>query len=127
MTKYLNRKSRWPVTLWLALMLAPSLAAQWRAPRPERTTPRAIAVLESYDDGARRLIPVTFFYERRYYDANLYRATPAPFTLPREPVYEVLHLGKPLGTFTVRNASQSAALAWIGNGLFRTEPDPSVS
>ena len=46
-------------------------------------------MLETYADGQRRLIPVSFFYERHYYDAGLYRATPVPFTLSSETVYEV--------------------------------------
>ena len=101
-------------------------AAQWRAPRPERTTARAIGVLEVFPNGARRLVPVTLFYERRYYDAGYYRAAPVPFTISPQTVYEVQRFGKPLGTFTVWSASRSPEGFWVGAGVFRTAPDPAT-
>src|ERR1700687_3772608 len=128
MILYLYRKWRQAVTLATALVvLSSALGAQWRVPQPERKTPRAVGVLETDADGNRRLIPVSFFYERRYYDAALYRATPVPFTLNAETVYEVQQFGKPLGTFTVRSAAQNSnqsatqdaaqgAAAWFGTG-----------
>jgi hypothetical protein len=126
MTKYLYRKWRQAVTLATAmLVLSPALAAQWGAPLPERKTPRAVGVLETYADGARRLIPVTFFYERHYYDATFYHATPVPFTLYSETVYEVQRFGQPLGTFTVHSATRSAT-AWFGNGRFKAAPDAAT-
>jgi hypothetical protein len=86
-------------------------------------------VLETYPDGQRRLIPVSFFYQRHYYDAALYRATPVPFTLSTETVYEVEQFGKALGTFTVlsalRQANQDEA-AWFGSGRYRVAPDPAT-
>ena len=69
--------------------------------------------------------PVTFFYEKKYYDATFYHATPVPFTLYSETVYEVQQFGKPLGTFTVQSASHDQA-AWWGNGKFKGLPDPSL-
>jgi hypothetical protein len=132
MTKYLYRKP--PLyrkaghALALAaamLVLSSSLAAQLRVPQPERKTPRAIAVLETFKNGSRRLLPVTFFYERHYYDANFYHATPVPFTLYSETVYEVQQFGKPLGTFTVQSATESAA-QWYGNGRFKVAPDAAA-
>jgi hypothetical protein len=128
---YLYRKWRRAVTLAAALvMLSPAAGAQWRrAPQPERKTPRAVAVLETYAEGQRRLIPVSFFYERRYYDAGLYRAAPVPFTLSTETVYEVEQFGQALGTFTVlsamREANQGEA-AWFGSGRYRVAPDPAT-
>ena len=106
MTMYLYRKWRQAVTLVaMVAALSPVAGAQWRrAPQQERKTPRAVAVLETYQGGERRLIPVSFFYERHYYDASLYRAAPVPFTLSTETVYEVEQFGKPLGTFTVLSA-----------------------
>ena len=86
-------------------------------------------MLETYADGQRRLIPVSFCYERHYYDAGLYRAAPVPLTLGTETVYEVEQFGKALGTFTVlsaiREANQSEA-AWIGSGRYRVAPDPAT-
>ncbi len=132
---YLYRKSRQAVTVLAAVMavlaaLSPLASAQWRrAPQQERTTPRAVAVLETYADGQRRLIPVSFFYQRHYYDAGLYRAAPVPFTLSTETVYEIEQFGKALGTFTVlsalRQANQDEA-AWFGSGRYRVAPDPAT-
>ena len=125
---YLYRKWRQAVTLLVlsVALLTSALVAQWRAPRPERKTPRAVAVLESYAGGAQRLVPITLFYERRYYDAAYYRASPVPFTISPETVYEVERFGKPLGTFTVWNATRSAEGAWAGTGVFRGAPDAAM-
>src|SRR5471032_866021 len=107
MTMYLYRKVVHTVTLATAIViLSVSLQAQYRPPQAERKTPRAVAVLETYKNGTRRLVPVTFFYEKHYYDANFYHATPVPFTLYSETIYEVEQFGKPLGTFTVQSATQ---------------------
>lgn len=122
---YLYRKCRGAVTL-LALglaLLALPVAGQWRAPRTERKSARALAVLETYPNGARRLVPVTLFYEGRYYNAAFYRSAPVPFTLSPETVYEVQHFGKPLGTFTVWGAARIGDSAWVGNGAYRAAPD----
>jgi hypothetical protein len=125
-SKYLYRKVGLAVTLTTALaVISCSAVAQFRIAPPERKTPRAIGVLEVYKNGSRRLIPVTFFYERKYYDATFYHAAPVPFTLYSETVYEVQQFGKPLGTFTVQSASHDQA-AWWGNGKFKGLPDPSL-
>jgi hypothetical protein len=126
MTMYLYRKWRQAVTLAAAMVaLSSALGAQWGAPLPERKTPRAVAVLEIDENGNRRLIPVTFFYERHYYDATFYRATPVPFTLSSQTVYEVQQFGKPLGTFTVQSATREQSV-WWGNGHFKTAPDAAT-
>jgi hypothetical protein len=131
MTMYLYRKVRQAVTLAAAIAFF-SLAsrAQYRAPQPERKTLRAVGVLETFANGSRRLAPVTFFYERHYYDASFYHATPVPFTLAPETVYKVQQSGKAVGTFTVLSAVSTANLAagqdvtqWFGNGRYRTTPD----
>ncbi len=108
------------------MVIACGLQAQFRAPQPERKTPRAVGVLETFKNGSRRLVPVTFFYERHYYDATFYRATPVPFTLYPETVYEVQQFGKAIGTFTVLSATQNSvqssdeiATGWFGNGRYR--------
>ena len=107
------------------MVLSFPLSAQFRVPQPERKTPRAVGVLETFKNGSRRLIPVTFFYERHYYDANFYHATPVPFTLYSETVYEVQQFGKPLGTFTVQSATEHSA-EWFGNGRFKVAPDAAT-
>ena len=127
MTEYLYRKWRRAVTLLaLVMTLLLPVAAQWRAPRPERTTARAIGVLETFSNGAQRLVPVALFYERRYFDAGLYRAAPVPFTISPQTVYEVQHFGQPMGTFTVWRASTSPEGFWVGAGVFRASPDPAT-
>jgi hypothetical protein len=119
------------VAMWFAALLAASLPAQgqYRAPQEERKTPRALGVLETYKNGTRRLVPVTFFYERHYYDANLYHATPVPLTLYSETLYEVQQYGKKLGNFTVLSATASGspnAAEWFGNGRFRLVADAAT-
>jgi len=133
---YLYRKVRQAVTLAIAIMvISQALPAQFRAPQPERKTPRAVGVLETFKNGSRRLVPVTFFYERRYYDASFYHATPVPFTLVPETVYEVQQFGKAVGTFTVLSAAQSQsvtqnadqnAIQWFGSGRYKVAPDPAL-
>jgi hypothetical protein len=134
MRNYLYRKLGQAVTLLMAMMMiSAGLAAQFRAPQPERKTARAVGVLETFANGSRRLVPVTFFYERRYYDATFYRATPVPFTLTAETVYEVQQYGKPLGTFTLLGAGQNlkqdvgqSASLWFATGRFKVAPDPAL-
>ncbi len=131
---YLYRKLRQAVTLASAIVvISCGLQAQFRAPQPERQTPRAVGVLETFKNGLRRLVPVTFFYERHYYDATFYRASPVPFTLYSETVYEVQQYGKAIGTFTVlsatENPSRSAdqlATAWFGNGRYKAAVDAAT-
>ncbi len=118
-------------------VIACGLQAQFRPPQPERKTPRAVGVLETFKNGSRRLVPVTFFYERHYYDASFYHATPVPFTLVSQTVYEVQQYGQAVGTFTVlsatANADQSAAqdtdqkaTAWFGNGRYKAAADAAA-
>lgn len=131
---YLYRKVRQAVTLASALaVIACGLQAQFRVPQPERKTPRAVGVLETFENGSRRLAPVTFFYERHYYDATFYHATPVPFTLYSDTVYEVQQYGKAIGTFTVLSATANAnrnaeqiATAWFGNGRYKAAVDAAT-
>lgn len=126
----MRRKAGKAARLLTALVaLALGAQAQYLVPREERTTPRALAVMETYKNGSRRLIPVTFFFEKHYFDAALYHATPVPFTLYSETLYEVEQYGKPLGTFTVQSATLNPAQAsgeWFGNGRFRPVPDAAT-
>jgi hypothetical protein len=126
MTMYLYRKTMQAVTLATAIVvLSYSAQAQFRTPQAERKTPRAVGVLETFKNGSRRLVPVTFFYEKHYYDATFYHATPVPFTLYSETVYEIEQFGNPLGTFTVQSATENSAV-WFGNGRFKPLPDPAL-
>jgi len=82
-------------------------------------------VLETFKNGSRRLLPITFFYEKHYYDATFYHATPVPFTLYSETVYEVEQFGKPLGTFTLQSATRNSNV-WFGNGKYKVAPDAAT-
>jgi hypothetical protein len=126
MTKYLYRKAGRAVTL-MALVAGISFSAWSQPPLPqmERTTSRAVAVLETDASGAQRLIPITLFYERHYYDAALYRATPVPLTLVPQTVYEVQQAGKPVGLFTVLTARQSDG-QWVASGKYEAATESGV-
>jgi len=91
----------------------------------ERTTSRAVAVLETDASGAQRLIPITLFYERHYYDATLYRATPVPLTLVPQTVYEVQQTGKPVGLFTVLTVRQIEG-QWSASGKYEAATESAV-
>jgi hypothetical protein len=120
---YLYRKTMQAVTLATAsVVFSFTLQAQFQIPAPERKTPRAVGVLETFKNGSRRLVPVTFFYEKHYYDATFYHATPVPFTLYSETVYEIQQYGKPMGIFTVQSATEISAV-WFGNGRYKPLPD----
>ena len=85
-----------------------------------------MGVLETFKNGSRRLVPVTFFYERHYYDATFYHATPVPFTLYSETVYEVQQFGKSLGTFTVQSATRELTRSGLAMGALRRLPDAAT-
>ena len=61
--------------------------------------PKPAAVLVA--DGKARLMPVAILVDGKFYDANLYRATPRPMAVDPEIIYDVLQEGKTIGTFTV--------------------------
>lgn len=105
--------------------LAVAAQAQFRMAPPERKTPRAIGVLEVYKNGTRRILPISFFFEKKYYDAALYKAAPVPLALYSETVYEVQQYGTARGTFTVQTAGNHE-LAWWGNGKFKPQADPAA-
>jgi hypothetical protein len=124
MILYLYRK--WWLSVTLAALMASPVGAQvFRAPQPERTTPRAVAVLETFSNGVRRLVPVSFHFERRYYDATFYRATPVPLALAPGTVYEVQSAGTPAGFFTLQRAAQHKA-EWFAVGHFRKAPEKAA-
>jgi hypothetical protein len=124
MTKYLYRK--WGLAVTLAAALGAGGQAQiFRAPQPERSTPRAVAVLETFSNGVRRLVPVSFFFEHHYYDATFYRATPVPLALDLETVYEIQQSGKAVGFFTLQRAA-AFHREWFAVGRFRKAPDEAA-
>jgi hypothetical protein len=127
MILYLYRKWWLAVTLAAVAAAASPLGAQvFRAPQPERTTPRAVGVLETFSNGVRRLVPVSFYFERHYYDATFYHATPVPLALEPGTVYEVQRAGTPEGTFTLQRAAQRKA-EWFAVGYSRKAPDKTLA
>ncbi len=91
-------------------------------PQGEHATPRAVAVLETDAHGVQRLIPIALFYERHFYDAALYRATPVPVALAPQTLYEVQQAGKPVGLFTVQSAMQQDG-QWAARGRYEAAAD----
>jgi hypothetical protein len=109
-------------------------------PPPKKNVkgPRAIAVVQWQTDARGRatpkLHPVTILDDGRFYDANLYRATPVPMALEGGTVYEAQDAGEILGYFTVKGAAhvntQASAATdddsatdnrpWIGVGDWKT-------
>lgn len=102
------------------LLLAIALAAyaQSRAPRG----PRALAVVEQLPNGHARLTPVAILVDGKFYDANLYRASPRPMAVDSEVLYDVLHAGNPVGTFTVTTVADANG-TWIADGKIKA-PTP---
>jgi hypothetical protein len=125
MTKYLYRKAGWAVTLLgVVAGIAFSAQAQMRLSPPERTTPRALAVVETDARGAQRILPIALFYEHRYYDAGLYRASPVPLALVPQTVYEVQQAGKPVGLFTVLHPVHMEG-QWVARGKYEAATERS--
>jgi len=100
-----------------ALTFAISGWAQYRAPQQHKG-PRAVAVLEVGAHGGARLIPVSLWYEGKYYDATFYQSNPVPLALYSDTLYEALNAGTPVGRFTVNGARQMGA-AWWGEGFWK--------
>jgi hypothetical protein len=105
------------------------LQAQYARPRGKgpHKGPRAIAVLEPIlpPKGATkpstryRIVPVTIFYEKQYYDASIYKASPVPMALQPETVYDVEQGGSPKGSFAVDTPSPTPA-GWQAEGSIRS-------
>jgi hypothetical protein len=106
-----------------ALLLA--LASAGPAARKERG-PRALAVLE-WVNGKARLAPVSIYYNNRFYDAGVYKASPVPMALEPGTVYEVAQQGVSEGLFTISHAVQSKR-AWFGEGRWQpSKPSPETA
>ena len=89
--------------------------------RKERP-PRALAVVDVLGNGRARLTPVAILIDGKFYDANLYRATPRPMSVDQDIIYDVLRAGKQVGTFTVGAVNQVSGV-WVADGKIK-EPKP---
>ncbi|HVZ60708.1 MAG TPA: hypothetical protein VG892_07980 [Terriglobales bacterium] len=105
-------------------LLTASLCAQSRDARQARG-PRALAVVEFPETGKPRLLPVTILIEGKYYDAEVYKATPAPMALEPGTVYEVGRSGESAGLFVVTRAVR-VGKHWFAEGDWRPNPPPGT-
>lgn len=64
-------------------------------------------------------MPVTIFYDKQYYDASIYKASPVPMALLPETAYDVEQGGSPQGTITVDAPSPTRA-GWVADGTLTT-------
>jgi hypothetical protein len=98
----------------VALVVALSAFTQTTRERP----PRALAVVDVLGNGRARLMPVAILVDGKFYDANLYRATPRPMSVDQDIIYDVLREGKPLGTFTIGAVSNVSGI-WVADGKIK--------
>jgi hypothetical protein len=69
-----------------------------------------------------RLIPVTLWYEQRFFDAEAYKASPMPMALETDIVYEVQQAGEPVGLFTVGSPARLNGI-WLAEGRYTTNAE----
>jgi hypothetical protein len=104
------------VTCALALGLASGqIAKRTRASKG----PRAIGLLELFPNGKAWLRPVAIMIDGRFYDANVYKATPVPMAIDGDIVYEATRNGESKGLFTVSGTLQTGK-TWVAEGHWRT-------
>ena len=86
----------------LLARVSPSLriAQLGRKPKQDKG-PRAVGLLELASDGKARLIPIAIMVDGKFYDASAYKASPVPFAIWGETVYEAERTGVSQGLFTV--------------------------
>jgi hypothetical protein len=84
-----------------------------------KKAPRAVGVFEFDAAGHPRILPVSLYMDRKFYDAGLYMSKPAPVTLDSETVYEVVKSGVPQGLFTVEEARRVGDKVWWGEGKWK--------
>jgi len=103
------------------LALAAGTTAQTAPPKKKQRSARAVALLEWHKDSkgvlAPRLVPISFLWEGKYYDAGLYEASPRPMALEPGTVYEAMRSGVPAGLYTVRGGV-SVKGVWYGDGIW---------
>ena len=109
------------VALLCLLGLAAGAAAQAAPSKKKPRSARAVALIEWKKDAkgvvAPRLVPISFLWEGKYYDAGLYEASPRPLALEPGTIYEAMRSGVPAGLFTVRGAFELHD-AWYGDGIW---------
>jgi hypothetical protein len=86
--------------------------------KPKQTGPRAVGLLELAPDGSARLIPIAILVDGKFYDASAYKASPVPFAIWGETVYEAERTGVPQGLFTVGEVLHTGN-TWLAEGKWR--------
>lgn len=103
----------------ILLALVAGAAAQTAPPKKKPRSARAVALIEWKKDAkgalTPRLVPISFLWEGKYYDAGLYEAAPLPLALETGTVYEAVRSGVPAGLFTVRGGTVVGNV-WYGVG-----------
>jgi hypothetical protein len=111
----LSRRVQLVITTFLVLVAALSAFTQAKRERQ----PRALAVVDVLANGRARLTPVAILVDGKFYDANLYRATPRPMSMESGILYDVLHEGDKIGTFTIGAAGEANGV-WVADGKVKS-------
>jgi hypothetical protein len=86
--------------------------------KPKQTGPRAVGLVELAPDGNARLIPIAILVDGKFYDASAYKASPVPFAIWGDTVYEAERTGVPQGLFTVGEVLHTGT-TWLAEGKWR--------
>jgi hypothetical protein len=95
----------------LAVLLTASLSAQYTG-QSKTSRMRAVGILRIDAKGKARLFPVSLFIDGKYYDARFYQATPVPFAIAGDILYQAQKDGVPEGNFVVQTAVRSPSQWW---------------
>lgn len=98
------------------MCIAPVAYSQLARKTREAKGPRALALVELSSNGKARLIPIAIMVDGKFYDASAYKASPVPFALWSETVYEGEKTGVSQGLFTVNEAMRTGSDIWFGEG-----------
>ncbi|MGA7382153.1 MAG: hypothetical protein WBX03_14990 [Terriglobales bacterium] len=102
----------------LALMMAPSAAAQDSRGNKANKGPRALGLIEM-TNGKARLVPIVILIDGQYFDASAYKASPVPMALWGGTVYEGVRTGVSQGLFTVKSVLENPNThQWLGEGTW---------
>ena len=107
--------------------MAAIATAQLARKTKEAQGPRALGLVELSADGSARLIPICIMVDGKFYDAGAYKASPVPFALWNDTVYEAEKTGVSQGLFTVGEATRTGNDNWFAEGRWRaagSEPKP---
>jgi len=104
--------------IWAVLVAcgAPIAYSQLARKTKEAKGPRALGLVELSSNGKARLIPIAIMVDGKFYDAGAYKASPVPFALWSETVYEGEKTGVSQGLFTVHEAMRTGSDIWFGEG-----------